>query len=66
MRQSIRDRRSNQNVQPRVMDYVRGDDGVELLETKSGNITRSILFEDFVEQVREARHKSEMPERSLT
>ncbi len=55
MRQSIRDRRSEKDIQPRVMDYVCEENGTELLELKDGKVLKTILLEDFEEQIAEAR-----------
>ena len=55
MRQSIRDRRSDKDIQPRVMDYVYEENGTELLELKDGKVRKTILLEDFQEQIEEAR-----------
>ena len=57
MRQSIRDRRSSGPVQTRVMDFIINEDGSEILETKDGNVLKTILYADLVEQVAEARRR---------
>ena len=54
-RSSIRDSRSDKKIKPRVMDYIKTDNGQELLEVKDGNTKRTILLEDFVNQIAELR-----------
>lgn len=55
----IRDSRSEQEVKPRVLDYVWNDDGTEFIEIKDRHTkaTRTILLSDFIKQVRDARMK---------
>ncbi len=55
MRKSIRDRSSDQQVKPRIMDYIRQDDGDEILEFKDGHRLRTIHLQDFMEQIEELR-----------
>lgn len=54
-RSSIRDSRSDKKIKPRVMDYIKTDNGRELLEVKDGNTKRTILLEDFENQIAELR-----------
>lgn len=49
----IRDNRSRKMT--RVLDYIRKDDGTELIETKDDKILKTILLDDFLEQIEEAR-----------
>ena len=55
MRKSIRDRSSDQQVKPRIMDYIRQDDGDEILEFKDGHRFKTIHVQDFMEQLEEVR-----------
>ena len=52
-RKIIRDYRTKQ--EPRLFDYVRKDDGTEIIEIKIGNVYRTILLSDLEEQIREAK-----------
>ncbi len=65
MRQMIRDRRSPGKIQTRVMDFIIEDDGCEILETKDGNVRKRILFQDFEEQITEARRKKREQEQNF-
>lgn len=49
----IRDNRSRKKT--RVLDYIRKDDGTELIETKDDKTLKTILLDDFLEQIEEAR-----------
>lgn len=51
----IRDNRSRNRVKPRILDYVRTEDGTELIETKDDRTTKTILLDDFLNQLEEAR-----------
>lgn len=49
----IRDnRRSNK---PRILDYIKTDDGTELIETKDDKTLKSIRLDDLLRQIEEAR-----------
>lgn len=50
-RSSIRDNRSDRKIKPRVMDYIKDDNGDELLEVKDGNVKKTILLQDFEKQI---------------
>lgn len=54
-RGSIRDNHSDKKVKPRVMDYVKKDDGKEYLEVKDGNVLKTIEMDDFERQIKELR-----------
>ena len=49
----IRDNRSRKR--PRIFDYIKTEDGTELIETKDDNVLKTILLEDFLSQIEEAR-----------
>ena len=49
----IRDNRSRKR--PRIFDYIKTEDGTELIETKDDNVLKTILLDDFLNQIREAR-----------
>lgn len=51
-RSSIRDNRSDRKIKPRVMDYIKDDNGDEMLEVKDGNVKKTILLQDFEEQIK--------------
>ena len=51
----IRDNRSRNRVKPRVLDYIQTEDGTELIETKDDKTIKSILLDDFLKQIEEAR-----------
>lgn len=51
----IRDRRSNKKVKPRIFDYIQKEDGTEWLETKDDKTIKTILLNDFLNQLEEAR-----------
>ena len=51
----IRDSRSKEPVKPRILDYVRTDDGTEMIETKDKNTKKTILLDDFLGQIEKAR-----------
>ncbi len=57
MRLSIRDRNSSKSIKPRIMDYVRDENGKEILEFKEGRIFKTIVLQDFLEQITECRKK---------
>lgn len=59
MRLSIRDRSSKQKVKPRIMDYVRDESGKEILEFKEGRVYRTIILQDFMDQINECRKKND-------
>ena len=40
---------------PRVFDYVREDDGTEMIEIKIGSVIKTILLQDMEKQIREAK-----------
>lgn len=49
----IRDnRRSNK---PRILDYIKTDDGTELIETKDAKVLKTMLLDDLLNQIEEAR-----------
>lgn len=54
----IRDNRSDNKVKPRIMDYIKNDDGEELLEVKDGNIRKTILLSDLEKQIEDMRQKA--------
>ena len=54
-RGTIRDNRSERRVKPRVMDYIRDDNGQEILEVKDGNVKKTILLSDLQKQIDELR-----------
>lgn len=52
----IRDNRSRKK--PRILDYIRTEDGTELIETKDDKddkVLKTILLDDFLSQIEEAR-----------
>jgi len=49
----IRDNRSRKR--PRIFDYIKTEDGTELIETKDDNVLKTILLDDFLNQIKEAR-----------
>ena len=49
----IRDNRSRKR--PRIFDYIKTEDGTELIETKDDNVLTTILLDDFLNQIKEAR-----------
>ena len=49
----IRDNRSRKK--PRILDYIKTEDGTELIETKDDNVLKTILLDDFLNQIKEAR-----------
>ena len=49
----IRDNRSRKK--PRILDYIKTEDGTELIETKDDKVLKTILLEDFLSQIEEAR-----------
>ena len=49
----IRDNRSMKK--PRILDYIRTEDGTELIETKDDKVLKTILLDDFLSQIEEAR-----------
>ncbi len=51
----IRDNRSSGKIKPRILDYLRDDDGTEMIETKDNKTKRTILLEDFLGQIETAR-----------
>ena len=51
----IRDNRSKEKIKPRVLDYIKNDDGTELIETKDSGNKKTMLLNDFLEQIEEAR-----------
>ena len=53
----IRDYRSVNHIKPRIMDYIRYDDGEELLEVKDGNVRKTILLSDLERQIEDMREK---------
>ncbi len=55
-RKYIRDHRTDQA--PRVFDYVREDDGTEMIEIKIGSIKKTILLPDMEEQIKKAKNSS--------
>lgn len=59
MRLSIRDRSSKQKVKPRIMDYVRDERGKEILEFKEGRVYKTIILQDFMDQLNECRKKND-------
>lgn len=59
MRLSIRDRSSNQKIKPRIMDYVRDESGKEILELKEGRVYKTIILQDFMDQLNEYRKKND-------
>jgi hypothetical protein len=55
VRENVRDIRSSKRVKPRIMDYIRTDDGVEYLEIKDGHQCKTILLKDVEEQIKRFR-----------
>ncbi len=53
----IRDNRSDRQIKPRIMDYIRNDDGEELLEVKDGSVRKTILLSDLERQIENMREK---------
>ncbi len=51
----IRDNRCRKTIKPRVLDYIREDDGTELIETKDNKTKKTILLNDLLDQIEEAR-----------
>ena len=51
----IRDNRCRNSIKPRVLDYIREDDGTELIETKDNKTKKTILLNDFLNQIEKAR-----------
>lgn len=58
IRSSIRDNRSGNKIKPRIMDYIKRDNGDELLEVKDGKVKKTIFLEDFERQIIELRTKA--------
>ena len=54
----IRDNRSDRKVKPRVMDYIKTDQGEELLEVKDGNCKKTILLKDLEQQIAQLRKEA--------
>jgi len=54
-RDPIRDNRSTDKIKPRVMDYIRNENGEEFLEVKDGRLKRTILLDDFENQIKAIR-----------
>ena len=52
-RKIIKDHRKKRA--PRVCDYVREEDGTEIIEIKFGKIIRTILVQDLEEQIQAAK-----------
>lgn len=57
-RKLIRDNRSDRPVKPRVMDYIKREDGEEMLEVKDGNVRKTILLSDLMKQIIELRKEA--------
>ena len=55
IRSSIRDNRSRSKIKPRIMDYIKQDNGEELLEVKDGKVKKTIFLDDFERQITELR-----------
>ena len=49
----IRDNRSRKK--PRILDYIKTEDGTELIETKDDKMLKTILLDDFLNQIEESR-----------
>ncbi len=52
----IRDNRSSEEIKPRVLDYIKEDDGTELLEIKVKTFRQTILLNDLYDQIEKARN----------
>lgn len=52
-RVSIRDNRSRRK--PRIFDYIKTEDGTELIEVKDNKGIKSICLDDLLRQITEAR-----------
>ena len=57
-RKAIRDSHSAEDIKPRIMDYVRDDNGREFLEVKDGKVKKTILLDDFKNQLNEYRKRA--------
>lgn len=54
----IRDPRSKGRIKTKICNYIKIDDGTELLEFKYQRIRRTILVDDFLNEVMQARKNS--------
>lgn len=54
----IRDPRSKGRIKRKICNYIKTDDGTELLEFKYQRIRRTILVDDFLNEVMQARKNS--------
>lgn len=52
---SIRDRRSPNDVKPRLFDFLINDDGTQEIEVKNGKSKNKILLSDLEDQIKEAQ-----------
>ena len=50
---SIRDNRSRKK--PRIFNYIKTEDGTELIEVKDNKVIKSIYLDDLLRQIKEAR-----------
>lgn len=57
-RKSIRDNSSDKKIKPRIMDYIKNDNGEEILELKDGNVKKTIRLDDFEEQLAQLRQEA--------
>lgn len=57
VRGNIRDNRSSREIKPRIMDYIKNDQGEELLEVKDGKLRRTILLTDLEQQIAKLREE---------
>lgn len=57
-RRSIRDNSSDKKIKPRIMDYIKNDNGEEILELKDGNVKKTIRLDDFEEQLAQLRQEA--------
>lgn len=54
----IRDPRYKGRIKTKICNYIKTDDGTELLEFKYQRIRRTILVDDFLNEVMQARKNS--------
>lgn len=54
LKRDIRNPKSSGKIKQKICNFIRTDDGVELLEFKYGNVRRTILALDFLNEMRKA------------
>lgn len=61
----IRNPRSTGRIKTKICNYIKTDDGTELLEFKYQRIRRTILVDDFLNEVMQARKNSYTTEQQI-